>query len=204
MVYIFDVVNNTATFDSNDDGSMKLIGSGDLTQGQVNNAITSYSKSGGKSVSLPSTVLIAGTFTSLGTNAFRGTGFTLINFSENSKMTTISGTLTFYGCSLMTSLILPPKLTVIPEEMCNSCLKLETILIPSTVTSIKAYGFYNCRKLHTVTFGPDSKLTYMGDAVFYSKAMAKIEFPPSFTSFSDGTDGMFGPNSPGDRYELCE
>jgi hypothetical protein len=197
MVYTYNVNSTTATFDGNDDGSLTIIGSGDLFQGRVNNAITSYSNSG-KSVSLPSTVLVAGTFTSLGDNAFINTGFTSIKFSEDSLVTTIYGRYTFDGCMSMTSLILPPKLTAIPGRMCANCSNLLTIFIPATVTSIGTLGFYNCKKLHTVAFGSGSTLTSMGDGVFYDcTGFARIEFPESFTSWSDQTYGMFGPATPG-------
>jgi hypothetical protein len=196
MVYTYNVGSSTATFDGNDDGSMTIIGSGSLTQNQVNTAITSYSDSG-KTVSLPSTVLIAGTFTSLDERAFYNTKFTSIKFSEESQVTTIS-TLTFQYCSSMTSLSLPPTLTTILSNMCESCSKLETIFIPATVTSIGSQTFEACSKLHTVTFGPDSKLTGIGRGVFRScHVLARIEFPERFTSWSGSSGyalGMFGHN----------
>jgi hypothetical protein len=183
MVYTYDVDSGTATFDDVDDGSMTIIGSGELSQTEVNAAISSYSNSG-KSVSLPSTVLIAGTFTSLGGGAFYNTGFTSIKFSEDSLVTTMSLN-SFFFCRSMTSLTLPTKLTEIPNDMCNGCSKLETILIPTTVTSMEYNVFVNCYELHTVTFGPDSKLTSMSSGVFYGcTALARIEFPESFTSWS--------------------
>jgi hypothetical protein len=199
MVYTYDVGSNTATFNSNDDGSMTLIGSGELSQARVNVAITSYSNSG-KTVSLPSTVLVAGTFTSLGNNAFRDTGFTSIKFSEDSLVTTM-GTYTFSGCSSMTSLSFPPKLTTIPDFMCFGCSNLETILIPATVTSIGLLAFLFCYELHTVAFGPDSKLNYMDREVFYDcTALARIDFPQSFTSWSKtSSSGMFNGKGPSIR-----
>jgi hypothetical protein len=197
MVYTYDVDNSTATFDGVDDGSMTIIGSGDLSQNEVNSAITSYSNSG-KSVSLPSTVLIAGTFTSLGGNAFRETGFTSIKFSEDSRVTTIGYT-AFSRCESMTSLSLPPKLKTIQHSMCHSCSVLLTILIPATVTSIEYNLFVNCYELHTVTFGPDSKLTFMNSGVFWNcTALARIEFPESFTTWSTTSSaGMFGTDQKG-------
>jgi hypothetical protein len=194
MVYTYNV-NGTTTFDGNDDGSMTIIGSGGLSQAAVNSAITSYSNSG-RAVSLPSTVLVAGTFTSLGGDAFRSTGFTSIKFSEDSQVTTMDD-YTFRDCSSMTSLSLPPKLTALPRGMCYQCVKLETILIPATVTSIGVEALGTCTELHTIAFGPDSRLIFIDYAAFLgSSTIGRIEFPESFTSWSDSRGyGMFGNSS---------
>jgi hypothetical protein len=192
MVYTFNVDNNgAATFDGDDDGSMTLIGSGELTQARVNTAITSYSDSG-KSVSLPSTVLIAGTFTSLGSYAFlRTAGLTSIKFSEDSLVTMFNGFATFSECTSLTSLSLPPKLTTVTQYMCYGCKNLLIILIPSPVTKIGKMAFQECLKLHTVLFGPNSKLTIVNDGAFYGTiGLVRIEFPESFTTWSE--PHMFG------------
>jgi hypothetical protein len=144
MVYTYDVDNNTATFDDVDNGLMALIGSGELTQTKVNTAITAYGDSGKSSIP-PSILLIEGTFTSLGEFAFQETGFTSISFSENSLVTTM-GINTFWDCTVLTSLHLPPRLTTITDRMCENCKNLETIFIPSTVTSIRfaAHFLFQC------------------------------------------------------------
>jgi hypothetical protein len=78
----------------------------------------------------------------------------------------------------MTSLYLPPILASISANMCRGSSNLLTILIPATVRSIGTLAFYLCSKLHTVTFGPDSKLTSMEDGPFYDcAALARIELP---------------------------
>jgi hypothetical protein len=171
-------------------GSMSLYGKGELTQSQVNAAIDQHgTQYAGQSLQ---EVTIGSEFTSLGGSAFYETGFTSIRFSEDSLVTTMGGS-TFRGCTSMTLLILPPKLTSIPGQMCYECSKLETILIPATVTSISTFAFLQNYQLYTVAFGPDSKLTSMGYGVFYNcTAIAKIDFPKSFTSWSTTSGaGMF-------------
>jgi ankyrin repeat protein len=183
------VDNGVATFDDVDDGSMIIIGSGQLTQVQVNATISAYNGSG-KSANQPSAVLVEGTFTSLGAQAFRGTGFTSIKFSKDSQVTTV-GDSTFYGCT-MTSLSLPLKLVAIPNNMCNGCAKLLTILIPAPVTSFNGeYAFGNCAELHTVAFGSSSVCTDLGNGTFYNCAsLVRIELPKSVASWS--RDQLFG------------
>jgi hypothetical protein len=98
----------------------------------------------------------------------------------------------------MTSLSLPPKLAVIPQNMCKDCSKLESILIPAAVTDIGNNAFSSCSNLQTVLFGPNSKLNGMGAyPVFYkSHSIVRIEFPENFTTFSDSHGfGFFNNNN---------
>jgi hypothetical protein len=140
------------------DGEMTIIGSGELTQSQVNTAIDRF----GTGVALTN-VVVAGDFTSLGNNAFISTGFTSILFPSNSLVTSFSGTAsgtgTFRSMSKLTTLVLPPKLTIVSYGMVAYCELLETLVIPSTVKTILSFVFNSCTKLHTVDFASGMTLS---------------------------------------------
>ncbi len=51
----------------------------------------------------------------------------------------------FYGCSMLTSIILPTNSTSIGDNAFYNCTGITSIIIPSSVTSIGQYAFYNCR-----------------------------------------------------------
>ena len=72
---------------------------------------------------------------------------------------------------------------VIADEAFKSCSNLTNIEIPSSVTSIGRYAFYDCRALKTVTFGDNSQLESIGDyAFYYCSNLTSIEIPSSVTS----------------------
>ena len=53
------------------------------------------------------------------------------------------GTAAFRGCSVLTKLVLPNELVVIPDNLCESCLGLKSITIPSSVLRIGSDAFKN-------------------------------------------------------------
>lgn len=65
----------------------------------------------------------------------------------------------FAGCDKLTSIILPPYISVIDEEAFKDCTNLEEITIPDGVITIEDSAFENCSKLETI-------YTYSGYAVF--------------------------------------
>ena len=59
----------------------------------------------------------------------------------------------FTGCSSLVSIKLPSTgITQIPNECFNSCISLESIEIPNTVTSFGANAFRDCNKLSVIKF----------------------------------------------------
>ncbi len=72
---------------------------------------------------------------------------------------------------------------------------LESIAIPSSVTSIDASAFSVCRNLKAVTFGENSKLESIGNNAFEScTGLTSIEIPSSVTSIGNyafsGCEGL--------------
>ena len=76
------------------------------------------------------------------------------------------------------------KLVTTIEDRAFMCSSLESIEIPSSVTSIGAYAFFSCSSLTSVTI-PDG-VTYIGDEAFkYCGSLESIEIPSSVTTIGN-------------------
>ena len=71
------------------------------------------------------------------------------------KKITAIGDRAFYGCTLLTSIILPKSITRIASEAFYCCSGLTNILIPNSVTEIGYQAFLSCDSLTDITI-PDS------------------------------------------------
>ena len=71
----------------------------------------------------------------------------------------------FYNSKNVENLILPNTLATIGEEMFYQS-KLKTVVIPASVTTIRASAFKYCSKLTTVTFEKGSQLKTIGGGYF--------------------------------------
>jgi hypothetical protein len=171
---VYDV-NSPGLVKGVDDGSMTIIGSGELTQTQVSAAIDNYNSSG-LTVVLTS-VVVTGDFTSVGESGFQFTDLTSIVFSADSRVTTF-GAYTFYHCNSLDNLVLPPNLTEISISMCYMNV-FKTLLIPESVTHIAGQAFDLCRQLEHVLI--PSKVTVIGDHIFVNcEKLSSVEFPPPY------------------------
>jgi hypothetical protein len=186
MSWTYDV--NAVTGNGGADGSMTIVGSGTLSQGQVNAAIANYNATPGQTIPLTS-VVVAGTFTFCSDNTFASNKFTSIVFSADSEVTGF-GFYPFNACTSLTKLVLPPKLIQISHQMCLFCSSLKTVVIPESVTSFHSngYGFYGCSSLEHIVI-PSSVTSLPGGNDFYScPKLVSIEFlNPSLTSVASNT-----------------
>ena len=57
----------------------------------------------------------------------------------------------FYGCSSLTSVIIPDSVTSIGNSCFEFCTSLTSITIPDSVTSLEDYCFFYCSSLTTIT-----------------------------------------------------
>ena len=113
----------------------------------------------------------------IGEDAFRFTAFysDLVNWEDN---------VLYCGDYLLASRNDPETLTVkegtrliADYAFCQSKL-LSAVSIPATVERIGNYAFDSCHNLSQVTFGEDSRLTYVGSAAFGSdRSLTAIELP---------------------------
>ena len=117
-----------------------------------------------KSITIPSSV------TSIGACAFYScTSLTSVTFEEGSQLTEIAdGDFDYsdYSC----------------YGVFSDCTSLTSITIPSSVTSIGNYAFYNCDSLTSVTFEEDSQCTSIGKNAFQDcDSLISITIPSSVT-----------------------
>jgi hypothetical protein len=85
----------------------------------------------------------------------------------------------FFGCTNLTSIIIPNGLTSIANAAFASS-GLTSITIPNSVTNIGTYAFIGCTALTSITLG--SGLTSIDDGVFANCGLTSITIPNSITS----------------------
>jgi hypothetical protein len=74
----------------------------------------------------------------------------------------------FKGCYVLDSLYLPSALTSIPYMAVAECVNLKSITIPAAVEEIDQRAFENCRLLSEINFAEDGALTEIGNWAFYN------------------------------------
>ena len=98
----------------------------------------------------------------------------------NYQVTSI-GDYAFWGCSGLTSIVIPSSVTSIGDEAFLDCSGLTSIVIPSSVTSIGERAFEWCRDLTSLTI-PNS-VKSIGRLAFYGcSGLTSITIPSSVTS----------------------
>ena len=91
----------------------------------------------------------------------------------------------FYGCSSLSSIILPSDVTSISNDAFLHCSNLSSITIPSSVTSIGNYAFCNCSCLTNIILPPD--VTSIGNYAFSGcSSLSSINLPSGVTSIGNG------------------
>ena len=110
-------------------------------------------------------VTIGNGVTSIGANAFQGTGTAVETqyISMGNNVTTI-GTYAFQGCSKLTEITLPDVLTAIPEYAFGNT-GLTSITIPASVGSVGKCAFQLCNSLARITIADCANpLQWLGGA----------------------------------------
>ena len=92
---------------------------------------------------------------------------------------------TFRGNNTLKNVTLHEGLQTMGKYAFYGCEELESIRIPSTVTSIENYCFQDCGGLATVTFAPDSKLETIGQSAFCRTKLSEITIPAAVTSIGE-------------------
>ena len=131
-----------------------------LTEVTLDNRTSEINIDAFSSCDILTSITIPESVTSISDSAFSNCDIlTLVDFGENSQLTSIGGGV-FSNCDSLTS-----------------------ITIPNTVTSIGPSAFSNCDILTLVDFGENSQLTSIGDRAFGEcNRLTSITIPDSVTS----------------------
>lgn len=142
----------------------------------------------------------------IGISAFQGSGLTSVSIAHNSSVTDnlVVGDYAFSDCeslasvsftgqtrpsalgaycfqndTSLTSVTLPPTLTVIPEGCFKGCTSLQSITIPASVQTIGESAFEGCSGLEQVIFENNSALRTIGRRAFYESGLINFTVPSS-------------------------
>lgn len=108
---------------------------------------------------------------SIGDYAFQGYGsITSLEFGTNSSLTHIGRAAFYYVASNVTNN--------------NETLSPLNITIPNNVTTIVSYAFSEATRLSSVSFGDDSKLTTLGEFVFFDTDISSLSIPKTVSDIS--------------------
>ena len=88
--------------------------------------------------------------TTIGNNAFGGSGYYLTSIKLPNTVTSI-GSGAFWGCYYLTEFTIPENVTTIGRDAFSSCEALTEITIPKSVTSIEPQIFNRCPSLIKIT-----------------------------------------------------
>lgn len=142
-----------------------------------------------------------GTLTVTGTGATYDYTTTIVKrvpwYSNREKITKIEvgegitelGQLVFYSCTSLESISLPTTLTTIAGGVNSGafreCTSLKSVTLPINLKTIEAYAFNGCTALTGVNF--NENLETIGVSAFKGcSALKAVSFPDSLTSLGDG------------------
>lgn len=129
-------------------------------------------------------VVEAAAVTSIGT-IFRG-NTSITSFDELqyfTGLTSISEN-AFYGCTSLTSVVIPDTVTTLGPRIFYNCSSLTSVNIPSGVTSIGTHAFGNCSSLTSIEL-PNCVATLGNGAFQGCTSLTSVNIPTSLTTLSD-------------------
>ena len=128
---------------------------------QINKKVTKL-----KEIEIPSSI------TTIGENAFNGSGLTSVTIPDS---VTSIGDSAFWGCSSLTNISLGNGLNSISYGTFAACTSLESITIPDGVTSISEEAFYGCSSLTSIVI-PDSVTSIYQEAFSECSSLTTVYY----------------------------
>ena len=90
----------------------------------------------------------------------------------------------FYYCSKLNSIVIPNSITMINNETFRGCKGLTSVILPESITSIGTSAFSDCDALTTITI-PNS-VTYISNCAFIAcDALSSVIIGSNVTSIGD-------------------
>lgn len=157
---------DNVTFVLNDDGTLVISGSGEMTnytssslvpwynnrskiiKAQIEDGVTSIGRDAFYMCSALTSVTIPNSVISIEDYAFSDC-FGLISVTIGNSVTSI-GYCAFFRCSSLASIVIPNSVTSIGQQAFDYCSGLTSITIPNSVTSIRNCAFRYCSKLKEI------------------------------------------------------
>ena len=130
------------------------------------------------------TVIIPSTVTSIGSAAFKGNPTKSIVWKPKTCSIGSDDSAPFYSTtSQVTSFVFGDSVQVIPAYLCKYMNRLDSIVIPPTVTSIGQSAFMYCTKLKSFTF-PQGIKTVATSVLEGCTALEEVFIPSSVTTIN--------------------
>jgi len=89
---------------------------------------------------------------------------------------TVIGKRAFYGCTELTSIIIPEEVTEISWAAFQNCTKLTEIHLPASLNKIEKNPFWGCENLTVITIAPTNRTYGCKDSIVYDKNEKKALF----------------------------
>ena len=131
-----------------------------------------------------SSVTIPSTVTSIGNGAFKGNPLTSVTWLPVTCSTGTDDSAPFYSTSSqITSFTFGDNVQVVPAYLCKSMNKLDTIVLPATVTSVGQSAFMYCTSLKEMEF-PKGIKTVATSVLEGCTKLEKVVIPASVTTIN--------------------
>ena len=129
-------------------------------------------------------ITIPSTVTTIGNGAFKGNPTTSVTWLPKTCSTGTDDSAPFYSTSSkITSFTFGDSVQIIPAYLCKNMNKLDTIILPPTVTNIYRNAFMYCTALKSFTF-PEGLVTVATSVLEGCTGLKKVVIPESVTTIN--------------------
>ncbi|MBQ7449067.1 MAG: leucine-rich repeat domain-containing protein, partial [Paludibacteraceae bacterium] len=134
-------------------------------------------------------ITIPSTVTSIGNSAFKENPMTTIVWKSKDCSIGSDNYAPFYGISSVTSFTFADGVEVVPAYICKYMSKLDTIVLPASVSRLGQAAFMYCTSLKSINL-PKTQKTLPANFLEGCSSLEKIELPATLTTISQ--DAFYG------------